>query len=270
MLPTTGPFQRRDAQYFVRTLFAWKREENKMKKKKYLTNLSSSFFLSFSSLFSFHPLSLCLYIRDIQCLFISRINTTLVIDCVTVQSSPSLFRSLKLSSWLDVAFYLSIHLFLLFSFLYPFFLFIFLADVEKRLRLPGFFFFLFFSFFFDSHFLCTHTRKQKIQPPPYPSLFYLTPDRAPGWCEGFDMWALNHRSLFLCLFILFYFCFLFWRLSGSLYTSLTLIGYRWGTLSLSRNTHATIEKNKTRSGSYKNVLYIWYISFLHTPREVVE
>ena len=178
------------------------------KKKKYLTNLSSSFFLSFSSLFSFHPLSLCLYIRDIQCLFISRINTTLVIDCVTVQSSPSLFRSLKLSSWLDVAFYLSIHLFLLFSFSFTHFFFSYSWLMSKSVSdyrdSSSFFLFL---FFFDSHFLCTHTRKQKTQPPPYPSLFYLTPDRAPGWCEGFDMWALNHRSLFLCLFILFYFCF---------------------------------------------------------------
>ena len=174
--------------------FRLQKGENKMRKKKYLTNLSSSFFLSFSSLFSFHPLSLCLYIRDIQCLFISRINTTLVIDCVTVQSSPSLFRSLKLSSWLDVAFYLSIHLFLLFSFLYPFFLFIFLADVEKRLRLPGFFFFLFFLFLFFFRFallVYTHTQTKDTTSPLSQSLLLNS-----GSCSGVmrGIWYVSAQS----------------------------------------------------------------------------
>ena len=143
------------------------------KKKKYLTNLSSSFFLSFSSLFSFHPLSLCLYIRDIQCLFISRINTTLVIDCVTVQSSPSLFRSLKLSSWLDVAFYLSIHLFLLFSFSFTHFFFSYSWLMSKSVsdyRDSSSFFS--FSFFFSIRTSCVHTHANKRHNlPPIPVSF---------------------------------------------------------------------------------------------------
>ena len=193
MLPTTGPFQRRDAHYCVRTLFACKREKIRWEKKQYLTNLSSSFFLSFSSLFSFHPLSLCLYIRDIQCLFISRINTTLVIDCVTVQSSPSLFRSLKLSSWLDVAFYLSIHLFLLFSFSFTHFFFSYSWLMSKSVsdyRDSSSFFS--FSFFFRFALLVyTHTQTKDTTSPLSQSLLLNS-----GSCSGVmrGIWYVSAQS----------------------------------------------------------------------------
>ena len=173
--------------------FRLQKGENKMRKKKYLTNLSSSFFLSFSSLFSFHPLSLCLYIRDIQCLFISRINTTLVIDCVTVQSSPSLFRSLKLSSWLDVAFYLSIHLFLLFSFSFTHFFFSYSWLMSKSVSdyRDSSSFFLFLFFFRFALLVYTHTQTKDTTSPLSQSLLLNS-----GSCSGVmrGIWYVSAQS----------------------------------------------------------------------------